>query len=1132
MMRWSRPRSPASHDLVRGAEAFRDQNYDEARRLLTRAAQDKQYAALAGALVTRTNGVLAAVAQTRANPAATQTATNAFQGIRDTAEQLAKAGWPSIALPLDEGADRLGVQVAGLAVPASKLDRADIAKRAATSRRTFLLARQAVALKRLVAAAKYIKEGLEAEPAQPDLKAMQPRVQADLDEAESLCQTAKKVRRFENGAIHALSAIDDGLKLCADHADLRELRKELSAAFEERTSPQVTPAFLALAKVSTPPQVLEDGRRLYTKRCTECHDLEMLDVTHPPRLGTDGFRHVTASQSVAGGKIAHHRLHRGGTDRSSGRRGDSRAQGRRDARSNVRNSSASRCNIRKWNAGSNSLRNGTRRRSLRSHCSGRRSVWHRDTLGQALLLLGLAVLLIIAPPRRSPGVVWWLLAFAILAIALAAFLPSRWFALPEWRRVLTADFRVVLPATLSPQPWISVHAVCLLFAGLVFTLYLATHTWEPQSRRRAARWYVCGITLLAVVMLLALAQGWQVPFWPKVLNSMIGFGVFPNRNQTANVLALAGILGAALAFHAFERRRKGAWFWTVAMLILAIAIVKTSSRAGILLFFGGIASWVLLSSALSGTRKSVSLTVAGFALLLTGFFVFGGGSFERFQKLAQDSPSDYRVGIQKDALHLTAVAPWLGQGMGNFAPVFAMAREVSADQNRAIHPESDWLWVAVEMGWPAVVLLVAAVGLWLRQCLPLSAGSDRMLRSAAMICGVAFALHSFADVSGHRPGSAWPALFLAALAMHPHRAMENRRWVAPVFRGLGLILALIAAWWFASVFSERIDHAAPTPATVARLADRVEQLNFQREHGAAVVSANEALHINALNADLYFQRGLARVGEAFSVWGAAWDFGTARFLEPHWSAVCIAEGKAWGEAGQPKLALDAWREGLRRAGGKGPVLYRQMLDWTRDRPGLHATLARLSHANPDYFLSFLSQSSHTECNMLIAELMTAEPKLESFTQAQRQALFSIWFHRGDRPQLFSTLLANADWQRDGWRLFALLYAGAGDFKRACEIARDSTPRPAMPKYMATKPLRELERVFRVRPDNIDAGLQLYHAQHSEGKIAEALATLRALQASAKSLRYLAFIQAELLEESGDWEQAWKARVRFAGRDLQ
>lgn len=272
------PAAPrASMDLVRGAEAFRDQRYDEAKRLLTRAAQDRQYAALGGALFTRMNGAVASVSQARTNPAMRQAATNTLQTLRDTAEQLAKAGMPSLALPLDEGADRLAAQAPGLTVPVSKVDRADLAKRTAVSQRAFLLARQAFALKQLVAASKNIREGLEAEPAHPELKAMQPLVQKDLGEADSLCKTAKKMQRQPNGAIHALSAIDDGLKLCTDHTDLRELRKELASAFEERTSPQVTPAFLSLAKVSTPTPMLEEGRKLYTSRCTECHDLEMLD---------------------------------------------------------------------------------------------------------------------------------------------------------------------------------------------------------------------------------------------------------------------------------------------------------------------------------------------------------------------------------------------------------------------------------------------------------------------------------------------------------------------------------------------------------------------------------------------------------------------------------------------------------------------------------------------------------------------------------------------------------------------------------------------------------------------------------------------------------------------------------------
>ena len=751
---------------------------------------------------------------------------------------------------------------------------------------------------------------------------------------------------------------------------------------------------------------------------------------------------------------------------------------------------------------------------------------------QALLLLALAVLLIVSPPRRSPGAVWCVLFLAILAIALTAFLPARWFAIPEWRRTLTGDFRVPLPETFSPQPWVSLHAACLLFAGLVFALYLATHSWGPQTRRLAARWYVGGIVVLAVLALVSLAVGWPVPFWPKVLNSMNGFGIFPNRNQTANVFALAGIMATALAFDAFERRRKSAWFWTVSVVILGIGIVQTASRAGILLFFGGIAAWVLLSFALSASRKGGALTVAGLALLLTGFFIFGGGSFERFQKLRQETRADFRVVIQKDALHLAASAPWLGQGLGNFAPVFAMARDVSADQNRAIHPESDWLWIAVEMGWPAAVLFAVAFFLWLRQCLPLSSGTDRALRAAAMVCGVAFALHSFGDVSGHRPGSVWPALFLAGLALHPRRPIEPRRWVAPVFRLLGLVLALISAWWCASIFSERVSRAAPTLATVAKLADRIEQQNLQKEHDAALVTANEALRITPLNADLYYQRGVARVAEAFSVWGAAWDFGTARFLEPRWAELCYAEGKAWVEAGQAGLAFDAWVEALRRAGNKGSGLYYQMLHWSGGRLGMHDALARLARTNPDYLLVFLGEADRLECELLIGSLVEAEPKLASFSSAQKRLLFSIWYRKADHSLLRSSLLANPEWHDDGWRWLAALHAEAKDFERACEIARDSSPRPTMPKSNTTKPLTELERIFRFRPDDIDVGLQLYNAQLSVGKTKEALATLQGLQALPNPPAYLAFIEAELRAGNKEWEQAWKAWLRYGGREFQ
>jgi len=749
--------------------------------------------------------------------------------------------------------------------------------------------------------------------------------------------------------------------------------------------------------------------------------------------------------------------------------------------------------------------------------------------GQALLLLGLATLLILAPPRRAPGALWCILFLAIGAIGLVGFLPSQWFVMPEWRRMLAADFRVELPGTMSPQPWVSAHCFCLLFAGLVYALYLVAQDWSPRRRREALAWYAVGILILAIVALASLAIGHRVPFWPEVLNVASKFGFFPNRNQTANVLALAGIVSTALAFESFERKRNAGWFWATAAVAIGISVVQAYSRAGILLFFGGTAVWVIVSFAFSRSHKGVALSVAGIALALTAFFALGGETLERFLPKTEGEFQDFRFKIHRDAVRLTGTAPWFGQGLGNFAPVFAMSRDASAEQNRAIHPESDWLWVAVEMGWPAVVLFGGAFLLWLRQCFPFSEGSDRSLRSAAMVCGVAFALHSFADVSGHRPGSAWAALFLAGLAIAPKRGLQPRRWVAPVFRALGVIVALISGWWFLSLWSEQVGKVAPTLQTLARLTERVDQANARGDFSAAVLDASEALRVSPLNADLYYKRGVARVGEGFSVHGAAWDFGTARFLEPRWVQICVTEGNVWQVANQPALALDAWREGLRRAGARAPEYYGQMLGRTRNNTLVRSELARFSRASPDYLVVFLQQSDNLECELLIGQLIEAEPKLESFSSEQRKALFSVWYQRGDRSLLISSLLANPEWQKEGWLWLAYSFAEKKEFERAFQIARESIPAPTVPEFSTGKSLVELERAFRFRGEDLQAGIEYFAAQRAAGMTAEALETVISLQRVKTHPAYLVFLEAELWSEKAEWQKAWDALRRFKER---
>jgi hypothetical protein len=265
-------------DLLSGAEAFRDQRFEQSRQLLARAAKDPQYRAAAMTVAGRTTGAVNAITLARSNtPSGQQAFTNTLLALRDAAAQSANAGQLCVALALDEGTDRLAAEVAGSQNVPTKLARDDVAKRVAISNRAVARCRQAMALRRMIEASKCIEEGLAAEPGRPELKLLQVRVEKEIKDAEDSYEAANRMRRFEKGAIHALTALDRGLKYCADHPKLVALKQEMLSLFEERTSPKLTPALLKAAGKEGAMAVLEEGRSLYVNRCTECHELELLD---------------------------------------------------------------------------------------------------------------------------------------------------------------------------------------------------------------------------------------------------------------------------------------------------------------------------------------------------------------------------------------------------------------------------------------------------------------------------------------------------------------------------------------------------------------------------------------------------------------------------------------------------------------------------------------------------------------------------------------------------------------------------------------------------------------------------------------------------------------------------------------
>lgn len=740
---------------------------------------------------------------------------------------------------------------------------------------------------------------------------------------------------------------------------------------------------------------------------------------------------------------------------------------------------------------------------------------------QAALVGGTAAFFLCAPPRESLGKVWNTIFLALAALALTAFLPAAWFPTPDWRRALVENYGIALPATLSPQPWLSAEAGGLFLAGLGWAYYLLARMPREKDTRAAVRIFCAGLAGLAAVALLAFVAGRQVPFWPATLNATADFGFFPNRNQTANVLALGGVMLAAVAFESLRRRRQAAALWLAALGVVDAALVVNYSRAGIALFFGGTAAWALASAFIARSRKSAALCVAALALLLAVFLLFGGSTLRRFQPPASapaESWLGFRDALQQDAFALARTAPWAGQGLGNFEPLFAMARGKSAGQGRAVHPESDWLWAAVELGWLAVALLLGGFLYGLKRCLPL----DDSLRAAAAVCAAAFALHGLVDVSGHRAGAVWPALFLFSIAMKPSQPGTPRAWVAPVFRLFGGGLAALAVWWLAS---ERGHGFAPTTRTLARLDERLQTARLAGDYPAMIAAATEALRIAPLRWDFYFHRACAEAVSHDTTARAERDFAIARYLEPHWADACESEGQVWLQLGEPERALAAWQEALRRA-PDAPERYGKMLDAARGNFALRAALAGLAPTDRGFLLVLLQHADRLESSLEIGALLTENPGLTGFTPAQRRALFEAWYQRGDRAQLTLALLDQPAWQEDGWPWLARNYADAANYEAACVVVQKFAARPALPAPAPDAPRPDLERTFLHNPGDFQAGLALYFAQRKAGEPDAALATVAGLQKIPECPPYVAWLAAELWSEKGEWEKAWHAWQPF------
>lgn len=441
--------------------------------------------------------------------------------------------------------------------------------------------------------------------------------------------------------------------------------------------------------------------------------------------------------------------------------------------------------------------------------------------------------------------------------------------------------------------------------------------------------------------------------------------------------------------------------------------------------------------------------------------------------------------------------------------------------SRILHPESDWFWLAAEMGWLAIPLVIAATCLLLKRVAPLGHGTDRRLRLAALAAALVFAVHGLADVPGHRLGSVLPGLFVLAMSLNnPVVSSENHR-VAAVFRLVALALGIAGAAWLNAAIGQAI---LPGETGILAMKQHAQELIARKQFSTATAAMTRAAGWGPLDWEVYFLRGTA---EAFDGnWPRAFDdFERVNLLESTSPLVTFEEGKVWMNS-RPSYAMLPWRETLRRCppqerGG----YYARMLEYAVGNEPLFRLLHALAKERLELELVYLSHATGGELNGGIQSVLQADPELRSLTDAQKLALFRLWA-ASDDAGMMTRVEGNPGWRKFAWRQIAKYRASHGDLEGACASVFQFMPPPAFPVTTARENIRELNRRLVLHPNDFLAGYELCRALMEQKNDAMAMQVVRDLKMIPGCPGYFFYIEADLAFRLRDFSAAWESLQKY------
>ena len=645
----------------------------------------------------------------------------------------------------------------------------------------------------------------------------------------------------------------------------------------------------------------------------------------------------------------------------------------------------------------------------------------QGNLGVFLLCAG-GAMIACPPQRRVPPRVAWA-AGVFLALGALPLLPARLVSEPAWRRALHGVPDLPLPGTVSAAPaqtlfWLAVLAIT---AGC--GLFLLT---QPVRSRRLLALALTGAGVCgtyAALSIFAKLSGWTYPFTGGAT-----FGFLPNRNHTATLLITGSVLSLGVMTVAFRERR---WL-TVDAAVAALALCCaglfffSGSRAGVLFLLVGLAGWV---AGLGGLHRNRPLLLAVVVAALVGtglFFAVKSDARDRLlgsvptnrppveQRPAagQEAPADDRLKIYHDTLGIIREAPLTGTGLGTFALVFPSYRQRLISASLVLHPESDWLMAAAEMGLPACLCLAALCGLVLRAWRPDRQHPYWPLRWGVFVAAATGLLHGLVDVPVHRAALGWWLLVLVGLALQPGSASSevvpssSLRLTRVFFAVLGVGALLLGGQL---IRAEWLGGPALPPFAAARAQAEILRTFNQGDPAAAMEQARQAVQRYPLAAPLYYQLGVLLLRFEGTDAEADRAFRLQRLLEPLPPDTARAQGVVWLPLDPARSAAlfveaQARQERLCRAVSTGlevPASYlRELVRQASGVPQTQELLwATAASRGAEGRLAWLEGADPEPVKARLASLAQDEAFLSGLGASQRRRFLAAWSQKGDKEAL-------------------------------------------------------------------------------------------------------------------------------------